>query len=73
MIVCVCRRVSDHQIRAAIEGGARTVAEVAACCRAGTGCGACHEAIRDLIDREDCERAAPRVVSSPPLQRREAA
>ncbi len=73
MIVCVCRRVSDQQIRAAIDGGARTVSEVAACCRAGTGCGACHEAIRELIDREDCERSALRVLSSPPLQGREAA
>jgi bacterioferritin-associated ferredoxin len=72
MIVCVCRRVSDQQIRAAVAAGARTVEEVGACCRAGTGCGACHEVIEGLIQDQDCERLRLKVLS-PYLQRQEAA
>jgi bacterioferritin-associated ferredoxin len=72
MIVCVCRRVSDHQIRAVVERGARTIDEVAAACRAGTGCGACHESIVELIEAEDCGRLALKVLS-PYLQPQEAA
>jgi bacterioferritin-associated ferredoxin len=71
MIVCICRRVSDQKIRAAIEGGAGTVEEVGARCGAGTGCGACHETICDMIEK-DCEHRRLRVLS-PDLQRREAA
>jgi bacterioferritin-associated ferredoxin len=52
MIVCICRRVSDRTIRAAIEAGASTVEEVGQATRAGTGCGACHESINEML----CER-----------------
>jgi bacterioferritin-associated ferredoxin len=47
--VCHCRVVSDHRIRTAIAGGARSVDEVGAVCDAGTGCGGCHPAIEDLL------------------------
>jgi bacterioferritin-associated ferredoxin len=72
MIVCVCRRVSDQQIRAAVDCGARTVDEVGEVCRAGTGCGACHESIADIIEGRDCGRLQLKVLS-PYLQRQEAA
>jgi bacterioferritin-associated ferredoxin len=63
MIVCICKRVSEQQIRAAIDAGAATVAEVGACCRAGTGCGACHEYIAEMIEASDCERVHLTVLS----------
>jgi bacterioferritin-associated ferredoxin len=71
MIVCLCRRVSDKIIRAAIRDGASTVEEVGAACRAGTGCGACHETIGELLSERsscsDCPR--PRLaLLSPYLQ-----
>ncbi len=72
MIVCICRRVTDHQIRTAIEDGASTVAEVGMACRAGTGCGACQETIAEMLVRQDCGRTHLRVLS-PYLQGREAA
>ena len=50
MIVCVCRVLSDHAIRAAIAGGAFTVEEVGVACRAGTGCGACVPVLERLIE-----------------------
>jgi bacterioferritin-associated ferredoxin len=54
MIVCICKRVSDRQVRAAVDDGACTVDAVGEACRAGTGCGACHEQIRDIIDGRLC-------------------
>jgi bacterioferritin-associated ferredoxin len=49
MIVCICRRVSDRTIRSSIDAGASSVEEVGRSCRAGTGCGACHETIREML------------------------
>lgn len=50
MIVCICRGVSDRQVRLAVLTGASTLRDVAVSCNAGRGCGACHEMIRDMID-----------------------
>ena len=67
MIVCICRRVSDRTIRAAIEDGASSVEEVGSACRAGTGCGMCHESIRQMLcdskDAERCSRVHLKVLS----------
>ena len=41
MWVCLCKGVTDRQIRAAISAGARDVCEIGVRCRAGTGCGGC--------------------------------
>jgi len=57
MLVCLCKVVSDKDIRRAIDDGATNVKQVAKCTGAGTGCGACHDAIRDEIDeRTQCPR-----------------
>jgi bacterioferritin-associated ferredoxin len=63
MIVCICKRVSDRQIDAAIEAGAETVEEVGARCRAGTGCGMCRPFIEQRIERKDCDRLRLPVLS----------
>lgn len=49
VIVCICRGVSDRQVRLSVLGGASTVREVGAHCQAGRGCGACHEQIEGMI------------------------
>jgi bacterioferritin-associated ferredoxin len=41
MWVCLCKGVTERQVRSAIAAGARTPCEIAARCRAGTGCGGC--------------------------------
>ncbi|HEY8089492.1 MAG TPA: (2Fe-2S)-binding protein [Polyangiaceae bacterium] len=51
MYVCVCRAVTDEKVKAAIEGGARSVEAVTAACCAGDDCGACHATIEDLIEQ----------------------
>ncbi|HMH51333.1 MAG TPA: (2Fe-2S)-binding protein [Candidatus Acidoferrum sp.] len=49
MILCLCQGISDHSVRATIRGGACTLDEVVAACRAGADCGACQEAVLDLL------------------------
>ncbi len=50
MYVCVCRAVTDRQVKAAIEGGADSVEAVTSACEAGGDCGACHAFIEDMIE-----------------------
>lgn len=45
MIVCVCRGVSDRELRKRIEGGGRCVGELGV----GDCCGTCIPAVRDMI------------------------
>jgi bacterioferritin-associated ferredoxin len=69
MYVCVCRAVSDKQIKAAIDSGADTVAAVTAACCAGDDCGACHGVIEEMID----ERREATGVTRLPVVRERAA
>jgi bacterioferritin-associated ferredoxin len=50
MYVCVCNGVTDREVGAAIEAGARTRTEVTRACSAGGDCGSCHRAIDEMID-----------------------
>ncbi|ACZ30840.1 BFD domain protein (2Fe-2S)-binding domain protein [Xylanimonas cellulosilytica DSM 15894] len=47
-VVCRCNGVSKADVAAAVEGGARDVADVAAATRATTGCGGCADAVGGL-------------------------
>lgn len=49
MIVCVCKRISDTHIRAAIQGGAASFEEVQAQLGLSTCCGRCETFARDLV------------------------
>jgi bacterioferritin-associated ferredoxin len=50
MVVCHCRGVTDRQVRAAIDDGARTLAQVGLRCGAAQRCGGCTFAVADLLD-----------------------
>ena len=50
MWVCLCKGVTDGQIRSAINAGARTPGEIGAHCRAGTGCGGCLPEVSRVLD-----------------------
>jgi bacterioferritin-associated ferredoxin len=52
MYVCICARVRECEVRAAVRCGARTEETVSAACGAGTGCGSCVDRIYDLIAEE---------------------
>ncbi len=62
MYLCICKAVSDQQIRQAIREGVRTVGEVSARFGVGTECGKCLDSIGEYIDA--C-LAAPSAVSDP--------
>ncbi len=49
MLVCHCHRICDRTIRESIREGARSIDDVGAACRAGTGCGGCRPAIGGLL------------------------
>ncbi len=62
MYVCICRAVTDREVKSAIDQGARTVQAVTQACCAGDDCGACHDMIEGMI--------AERVEAPPAVERR---
>jgi bacterioferritin-associated ferredoxin len=50
--VCICARVRECEVRAAIRCGARNEDAVGDACGAGTGCGTCVGRIEELIGEE---------------------
>jgi bacterioferritin-associated ferredoxin len=50
MYVCICRAVTEAEVRGCIAKGAHTVKEVVKHCEAGTGCGSCVGKIVALLD-----------------------
>jgi len=51
MYVCICKAVTDGQIRQAIREGACTRRELAQCLHVGRDCGKCNADVRDLLNR----------------------
>lgn len=49
MIICICHRVSERDIDHAVREGASSLRQLNECLRAGTGCGACVEHVRDYL------------------------
>lgn len=41
MIVCICKGISDREIRRRVRDGCGSVGALGRACRAGTDCGAC--------------------------------
>jgi bacterioferritin-associated ferredoxin len=50
VIVCLCRGVADHVIRATIERGDDTLERLADACGAGADCGSCVGMLDALLD-----------------------
>jgi bacterioferritin-associated ferredoxin len=53
MIVCICRGVSDRDIRHAIDGGANCLGRLQQC-GIGGDCRGCEGALEELIDEAAC-------------------
>lgn len=51
MIICCCANINDRQVREALAGGARTVADIQVKTGAAMGCGRCKEAVVEEIAR----------------------
>lgn len=50
MLICHCHRVNDRRIREEARAGARTIGQIGRATRAGTCCGGCVPAIRDVLE-----------------------
>ena len=48
MIVCVCHGVSDRELKSLIAHGTTNLRDIGRKCHAGTDCGVCVRAIRQL-------------------------
>ena len=60
MIVCVCKAVSERDIRRAVAGGCDSVEEIARCTGATTGCGTCTRKVRCALAEHEGESAKQR-------------
>ncbi len=49
--VCLCRNLTEDQIREAVEGGAHTFEEVRSVTNCSTGCGTCEPRVRETIKK----------------------
>ncbi|MBL8671011.1 MAG: (2Fe-2S)-binding protein [Alphaproteobacteria bacterium] len=63
MIVCVCRAISDRDIRAAAEAGAERCADVFRCRDTEPQCGSCVGMIVDLLRETSHGRSAAMAVT----------
>jgi bacterioferritin-associated ferredoxin len=61
MVLCICRNVSDREVKRTISDGASTLEEVGRECGAGTDCGTCRAAISGLLACADCPRQTPEI------------
>lgn len=52
MYVCICKAVTDRQIRGAIRQGAESIAELQAQLPVATGCGCCRGSVLRLLAEE---------------------
>lgn len=50
MIVCICRAVSDRQIRSSLRDGAGTMKQLCSELGVGTCCGKCSKQVREMVD-----------------------
>ncbi len=69
MYVCVCKGVTDGQIRQAVREGASTMRELSARLGVATGCGRCASHARIVLDEslDNAVRKASRCVSCAPV------
>ncbi|MBP9722975.1 MAG: (2Fe-2S)-binding protein [Gammaproteobacteria bacterium] len=49
MYICICKQVTDKQLREAITKGACTIEEIRACLGASSECGSCLDSIHQII------------------------
>ncbi len=50
MFLCICKSVSDKQVREAVDQGARTLGDVSARFGLGAECGKCLDDVRQFLD-----------------------
>ena len=64
MIVCVCNRLTESEVRQAARAGASTPDAAYACHGCDVQCGCCLGYAQELIDEEKGQRSPLRLVST---------
>jgi bacterioferritin-associated ferredoxin len=59
MYVCLCKGISDRDIKQLVSAGPCSVEEIMRCTGAGTGCGTCVGEIAELVAASDTSGRAP--------------
>ena len=63
MYICICKAVTDGQIREAISQGACTRKQLAECLSVGRDCGKCNPELRELLSlhvpQASCAQPSP--------------
>ena len=49
MYICLCNAITERQIRACAESGARSLCELESCLGVGTNCGRCRPAATEIL------------------------
>ena len=49
MYICLCNAITERQIRACAESGARSLCELESCLGVGTNCGRCRPAASEIL------------------------
>ena len=62
--LCICKSVSDRQIREAVELGARTIGDLSVRLGVGVECGKCTDSVREFLD--SCLAAPPAATHAVP-------
>lgn len=57
MYICICRAVTDSQLKSAIADGACTRKQLAECLGVGRVCGKCNDEVKAMLDGAACGRA----------------
>lgn len=57
MYVCICNNITEREIQQAIDDGARSVRDLNHALCVGSECGKCTCTARQIIKREQAERA----------------
>ncbi|MFM8331660.1 MAG: (2Fe-2S)-binding protein [Candidatus Methylumidiphilus sp.] len=65
MYICICKAVTDGQIREAIRQGACTRRELVQCLSVGRDCGKCNADVRELLS---AHKPAGAVCGNHPVQ-----
>jgi bacterioferritin-associated ferredoxin len=64
MIVCICNRITEKEVRALARAGATTPEKAYACLGCEVQCGCCLDYAQEVIDDETGKRPNLRLVAS---------
>ncbi len=67
MYVCVCKAVTDTQIKKAIDNGVCTRRQLFQCFGVGSDCGKCNKHVKELLDGNRQERPIMAQASNQPV------